>query len=45
VDQHRTGNGHDRLDVALGDPIVMMSANASKEGLLIELEDVLGKGL
>jgi hypothetical protein len=33
------------LDVALGYPIVMMGADASKESLLIELEDVLGKGL
>jgi hypothetical protein len=33
------------LDVALGNPIVMMSSDASKEGLLIELEDVFGKGL
>jgi hypothetical protein len=33
------------LDVALGNPIVMMSADASKEGLLIELEDVVGEGL
>jgi hypothetical protein len=33
------------LDVALGYTVVMMSADASKEGLLIELEDVFGKGL
>jgi hypothetical protein len=33
------------LDVALGNPIVMMGSDASKEGLLIELEDVFGKGL
>jgi hypothetical protein len=45
VDQHRTRDGHDRLDVALGDPIVVVRPNASKEGLLIELEDVFGKGL
>jgi hypothetical protein len=45
VNQHRTGNGHDRLDVALGYTVVMMGADASKEGLLIELEDVFGKGL
>jgi hypothetical protein len=45
VDQHRTGDCHDRLDVALGDPVVMMGADASEESLLIELEKVLGKGL
>jgi hypothetical protein len=45
VDQHRSSNCHDCLDVALGNPIVMMGANAGKEGLLIELEDVFGKGL
>jgi hypothetical protein len=33
------------LDVALGYTVVMMGADASKEGLLIELEDVFGKGL
>jgi hypothetical protein len=33
------------LDVALGNPIVMMGANASEESFLIELEYVLGKGL
>jgi hypothetical protein len=33
------------LDVALGNPIVMMSADASEERFLIELEDVFGKGL
>jgi hypothetical protein len=33
------------LDVALGDPIVMMGADTSKESLLIELEDVFGEGL
>jgi hypothetical protein len=33
------------LDVAFSDSVVMMSSNASKESLLIELEDVLGKGL
>jgi hypothetical protein len=33
------------LDVALGNPIVVMGADASKERLLIELEKVLGKGL
>jgi selenophosphate synthetase-related protein len=33
------------LDVALGNPIVMMGTDASKESLLIELEDVLGEGL
>jgi hypothetical protein len=33
------------LDVALGNPIVVMGSDASKESLLIELEDVLGKGL
>jgi hypothetical protein len=31
--------------VALGDPIVMMGSDASKESLLIELEKVLGKRL
>jgi hypothetical protein len=33
------------LDVALGNPIMMMGADASKESLLIELEKVFGKGL
>jgi hypothetical protein len=33
------------LDVALGNPIVMMGADASEERFLIELEDVFGKGL
>jgi hypothetical protein len=33
------------LDVALGNPIVMMGSDTSKESLLIELEDVFGKGL
>jgi hypothetical protein len=45
VDQHRSSDCHDRLDVALGNPIVMMGSDASKEGLLIEFEDVFGKGL
>jgi hypothetical protein len=44
VNQHRARDSHDGLDVALGNPIVMMGADASKEGLLIELEDVFGKG-
>jgi hypothetical protein len=44
VDQHGSSNGHNRLDVSLGYTVVMMGANASKESLLIELEDVLGKG-
>jgi hypothetical protein len=33
------------LDVALGNPIVMMGTDAGKESLLIKLEKVLGKGL
>jgi hypothetical protein len=33
------------LDVALGNPIVMMGSDTSKESLLIELEDVFGEGL
>jgi hypothetical protein len=45
MDQHRTSNCHDCLDVALGNPIVMMGSDTSKESLLIELEKVLGKGL
>jgi hypothetical protein len=45
VDQHRSSDGHDRLDVALGDTVVMMGADTSEESLLIELEDVFGKGL
>jgi hypothetical protein len=45
MNQHRTRNSHDGLNVALGNPIVMMGANASKQSLLIELEDVFGKGL
>jgi hypothetical protein len=45
VNQHRSSDSHDGLDVALGDSVVMMGANTSKEGLLIELEDVFGEGL
>jgi hypothetical protein len=45
VNQHRSSDRHDCLDVALGDPIVVMGPDASKERFLIELEDVLGKGL
>jgi hypothetical protein len=45
VDQHRTCDSHDGLDVALGNPIVMMGSDTSKESLLIELEDVFGEGL
>jgi hypothetical protein len=45
VDQHRSSDGHDGLDVALGNPIVMMGADSSKESLLIELEDVFCEGL
>jgi hypothetical protein len=33
------------LDVALGDPVVMVGPNPSEESLLIELEYVLGEGL
>jgi hypothetical protein len=45
VDQHRSRNCHDGLNVAFGNSIVMMGANASEESLLIELEDVFGEGL
>jgi hypothetical protein len=45
VDQHRSSDGHDGLNVAFGNSIVMMGPNASKESLLIELEDVFGEGL
>jgi hypothetical protein len=45
VDQHRSRNSHDGLDVALGNSVVMMSSDASEEGLLIELEDGFGEGL
>jgi hypothetical protein len=43
VDQHRTRDSHDGLDVALGDTIVMMGADTSEESFLVELEKVLGK--
>jgi hypothetical protein len=45
VDQHRSSDRHDGLDVALGNSVVMMGADASEQSLLIELEDVFGKGL
>jgi hypothetical protein len=45
VNQHRASDRHDGLDVALGNPIVMMGSDASKESLLIELEKILGEGL
>jgi hypothetical protein len=45
VDQHRSSDCHDGLNVALGNPIVMMGANARKQSLLIEFEKVLGEGL
>jgi hypothetical protein len=38
VNQHRSSDSHDGLDVALGYTVVMMGPDTSKEGLLIELE-------
>jgi hypothetical protein len=45
VNQHRARDSHDGLNVALSYTVVMMGADASEERFLIELEDVLGKGL
>jgi hypothetical protein len=45
VDQHRSSDSHDGLNVALGYSIVMMGPDASEEGFLIELEDGFGEGL
>jgi hypothetical protein len=45
VNQHRSSDCHDCLDVALGNPVVMMGADTSEECFLIKLEDVFGKGL
>jgi hypothetical protein len=33
VDHHQSINGHEHLNVALGDSVVMMSADSSKDGL------------
>jgi hypothetical protein len=45
VNQHRSSDRHDGLNVAFGDSIVMMGADSSKESLLVELEKVFGKRL
>jgi hypothetical protein len=45
VDQHRSSDGHDGLNVAFGYSVVMVGPDASEEGFLMEPDDSFGEGL